>query len=142
MSWNSDPNDPRRYDDIIGLPHHVSETRPRMARQDRAAQFAPFAALTGLDAAMGETARRTEARITLDENALEELDRRLRELEGREGEAKIAVTYFRPDEKKAGGAHLTGEGTFRRIDALERRLLFSDGRKIPLEDIIDLVITE
>lgn len=58
MSWNSDPNDPRRYDDIIGLPHHVSETRPRMARQDRAAQFAPFAALTGFEGVIEDAAER------------------------------------------------------------------------------------
>ena len=70
MNWNGDPTDPHRYDDILGLPHHVSEVHPRMTRHDRAAQFAPFAALTGLDAAMGETARRTEQRIVLGNGAL------------------------------------------------------------------------
>jgi len=69
MSWNSDPNDPRRYDDIRHLPHHVSETHPRMSRHDRAAQFAPFAALTGLGAAIDETARRREERVLREEIA-------------------------------------------------------------------------
>ena len=142
MSWNSDPNDPRRYDDIIGLPHHVSETHPRMSRLDRAAQFAPFAALTGLDAAMGETARRTEARIELDENALEELDRRFRELGQRAEETAVAVTYFRPDGKKAGGAYLTAEGILRRIDTTARLLILADGTKIPLKDVAELEIVE
>ena len=142
MNWNGDPTDPHRYDDILGLPHHVSEVHPRMTRHDRAAQFAPFAALTGLDAAMGETARRTEQRIVLDENALEELDLRLRELERRPEETGVSVTYFRPDEKKAGGAYLTAEGTIRRIDGVRRLLILSEGTKIPLEDVIALDIRE
>ena len=142
MNWNGDPTDPHRYDDILGLPHHVSEVHPRMTRHDRAAQFAPFAALTGLDAAMGETARRTEQRIVLDENALEELDLHLRELERRPEETGVSVTYFHPDEKKAGGAYLTAEGTIRRIDGVRRLIILSDGTKIPLEDVIALDIRE
>ncbi len=142
MNWNQDRGDPHRYDDIIGLPHHVSEVHPRMTRHDRAAQFAPFAALTGLDAAMGETARRTEERIALDENALEELDRRLRELEQRQGDTPVAVTYFRQDEKKAGGAYRTAEGVLRRIDGENRLLFLADGTRIPMEDVVDLEITE
>ena len=142
MNWNSDPNDPRRYDDIIHLPHHVSETHPRMTRHDRAAQFAPFAALTGLDAAMGETARRTEQRIDLDENALEELDRKLRDLEQRPGGTAVAVTYFRPDGKKTGGAYLTAEGILRRVDSPARLLILADDTRIPLADVADLEILE
>ncbi len=142
MSWNSDPNDPRRYDDILGLPHHVSETHPRMTRHDRAAQFAPFAALTGLDGAMEETARRTQERIELDENALEELDRRFRELERRPGETTVSVTYFRPDGKKAGGAYFTAKGRLRRIDGAARLLILEDDTRILLEDIVDLEIVE
>ena len=93
------------YDDIIDLPHHVSETHPPMSRADRAAQFSPFAALTGYDAAVRETARMTERRIELDEGVKAELNARLNcILEHLSEHPQVSITYFMPDEKKSGGA--------------------------------------
>lgn len=106
-----------KYDDIIRLSRPVSEKHPRMSMTDRAAQFSPFAALTGYDAAVQETARRTDARIELDEDAKEEIDRRLRELQPGE---PVTVTYFRPDDRKAGGAYLTVTTEFLGFDPIAR----------------------
>ena len=120
-----------KYDDIIRLSRPVSEKHPRMSMTDRAAQFSPFAALTGYDAAVQETARRTDARIELDEDAKEEIDRRLRELQPGE---PVTVTYFRPDDRKAGGAYLTVTTEFLGFDPIARciRLTVST---IPVSDL-------
>ena len=126
-----------RYDDIIGLPHHVSDKRPQMSLRDRAAQFLPFAALTGYDDAIRETARLTDEKPELREDALELLDRRLAVLEANLGaRPEISVTFFKKDEKKQGGAYALKTGVVRRIDGYERRLLFEDGSSIPLADIL------
>lgn len=139
MNWNQDPGDPHRYDDMLFLPHHVSETRPRMSRLDRAAQFAPFAALTGLDDAMDETARLTQARTELADNAEDALDAVLRRLwEHREERPTLTVTYFRPDERKEGGAYCTVSGELENIDPLSGCLVLADRTKIPLGDILEL----
>ena len=120
-----------KYDDIIRLSRPVSEKHPRMSMTDRAAQFSPFAALTGYDAAVQETARRTDARIELDEDAKEEIDRRLRELQPGE---PVTVTYFRPDDRKVGGAYLTVTTEFLGFDPIARciRLTVST---IPVSDL-------
>lgn len=124
------------YDDIIHLPHHRSKNRPPMSMHDRAAQFAPFAALTGYDAAIRETARRTEAWTELTEEAAEELNRKLLFLQERLGEEpEITVTYFVQDEKKPGGTYVTYTGQLRRIDLTERRLCFLDRTEIPMDFI-------
>ena len=103
--------DEHRYDDIIDLPHHTSKKHPRMPLLDRAAQFAPFAALTGHEAAIKETARLTEEEIELDENRKELLDLRLQQLQECLAEQPmVTVTYFKPDEKKAGGAYVSVTG--------------------------------
>lgn len=129
----------RRYDDIIDLPHHVSPTRPRMDAETRAAQFAPFAALTGFGAVITETARTTEARIELDEGGREALDERLHTLAAHMDERPIvAVTYFVPDEKKTGGAYVTAHGAAKRLDLHERRLIMADGTAIPLDELYAL----
>ncbi len=139
MNWNQDNADPHRYDDILSLPHHVSETRPRMSRLDRAAQFAPFAALTGLDDAMDETARLTEGKLELADNALSELDGVLRRLmERREEHPSVTVTFFQPDDRKAGGAYRTIQGELLNVDPLTGTLVLADRTKIPLEDILDV----
>jgi hypothetical protein len=107
---------------------------------DRAAQFAPFAALTGHEAAIKETARLTEEEIELDENSKELLDLRLQELQERMSECpEVTVTYFCPDEKKAGGAYETVTGKVKKVDGYAGELVFSDGRRIGLERIIELV---
>jgi len=128
-----------RYDDIIHLPHHKSEIRKQMSILDRAAQFAPFAALTGYDAAVRETARLTEKRIEPDEDAVAEINRKLRQLyEEMADEPMVSVTYFRPDEKKSGGAYVTVTGVVKRVDAYARELVFTDGRSIPMDAVIGI----
>ena len=125
-----------RYDEIMRLPHHVSKTRPQMPMADRAAQFAPFAALTGYDAAIQETGRLTDEKIELDETALADLDRKYQCLKAACGEAPaVEITYFKPDDRKSGGAYLTITGTVKKVDDLEHQLILHDGTKIPMHTI-------
>ena len=128
-----------RYDEIINLPHHVSKTRPQMPMSDRAAQFAPFAALTGYDSAIKETGRLTDERIELDEEALTALNMKLRLLMDALGDApEITLLVFRPDARKAGGAYLTVTGRVRKVDEYARLMTLQDGTKIPMDDILDM----
>ena len=139
MNRNRNPQDPHRYDDMLDMPRPISALHPPMSRRDRAAQFAPFAALTGLGAAINETARQTERRIELGENALEELNDKLRVLQDRLGERpEVAVTFFCPDGQKPGGAYVTAAGVLRRIDGLRQKLCLEDGTEIPFEQILAL----
>lgn len=126
-----------KYDDIIDLPHHVSETHPPMSRADRAAQFSPFAALTGYDAAVRETARVTERRIELDEGVKAELNARLNcILEHLSEHPQVSITYFVPDEKKSGGAYRTVTGTVRKLDSFAKTLTLTDGTVVPMEEMV------
>lgn len=132
-------NNKRCYDDIINLPHHISSTHLQMARIDRAAQFSPFAALTGYEDALGETGRLTETRMELDEDAKEILDEKLRMLQERVREhPKVVFTYFMPDSKKAGGVYVTTEGRVKKIDGYEQNVVMDDGLKIPIADITNI----
>ena len=127
------------YDDIIDLPHHVSATRLRMSMIDRAAQFSPFAALTGYDAAIKETGRLTDERIELSEESRAALDRKQQLLmDNLADRPEVSVTYFVPDERKAGGAYVTVTGIVKKVDEYERLLILADGTKIPLDDILEL----
>lgn len=127
------------YDDIIRLPHHVSATRPQMSRENRAAQFSPFAALTGYDAAIRETARLTDARMELNEDTLAALDMKLGILADKlDDHPEIAVTYFQPDEKKEGGAYGIAAGMLKKIDDYARVLVFMDGKRIAIENILEI----
>ncbi|OUP64165.1 hypothetical protein [Sellimonas sp.] len=126
--------DEHKYDDIINMSHHVSDSRPRMSMLDRAAQFSPFATLTGYDAAVKETARLTDNRIGLDEYEKTALDEKLR-IALEHSEAEITILYFKPDERKAGGAYISATGRIREIDDYERMVILHDGLKIPIEDI-------
>ena len=97
-----------QYEDIINLPHHVSATRPQMSMLDRAAQFSPFAALTGYDAAIKETGRLTDEKIEMDEEALNILNMKFQILvDSLDDEPEVTFTYFKPDERKAGGAYIS-----------------------------------
>ena len=126
-----------KYDDIIDLPHHVSETHPPMSRADRAAQFSPFAALTGYDAAVRETARVTERRIELDEGVKAELNARLNcILEHLSEHPQVSLTYFVPDENKSGGAYRTVTGTVRKLDSVAKTLTLADGTVVPMEEMV------
>lgn len=128
-----------KYDEIMGLPHHVSKTRPQMPMLDRAAQFAPFAALTGYDSAIKETGRLTDERIELDEEALTALDMKFQILmEALEEEPEVSITYFKPDERKAGGSYLKVTGTLKKLDEYERILMLMNGQKIKLDAVLDI----
>lgn len=129
----------RKYDDIIHLPHHVSRTRSPMATIDRAAQFSPFAALTGYDAAVKETARLTDERVELDEYMKDALSHRLQIVADRVREhPEIEITYFQPDVKKNGGTYVTDTGTVKKIDEYERVVVMTDGTVIPINEIINI----
>ena len=124
------------YDDIIDLPHHVSDTRPRMSRLDRAAQFSPFAALTGYGAAIKETARLTDERVELGEYELMELNAGIHMLMERIDEhPQVKITYFKPDERKDVGAYLTVKSRAKRLNEYERFILLEDETEIPFDDI-------
>ena len=129
----------RNYDDIIDLPHHVSTTRPRMTNMDRAAQFSPFAAVVGYDAAVKETARLTDARVEMDENSKTILNEKLQMiLEHSDRNPEIMITYFVQDSKKAGGAYVSTTGILKKVDAYEQVLVMRDGTRIPLSDIFEI----
>ena len=128
-----------KYEDIIHLPHHVSSKRPQMPMIDRAAQFSPFAALTGYDDAISETGRLTDEKIDLSEEEKEVLDRKQQFLlEKIDERPALTVTYFVPDAKKSGGAYVTKSGNLKKIDAIERWMQLTDGTKIPLDDVADI----
>ena len=132
-------SDEHKYDDIIHLPHPVSRNHPQMLPLDRAAQFSPFAALTGHDAAIRETARLTEERSELDESRKEMLDERLQMIrENLSEEPEITFTYFKPDEKKSGGAYLTVIGKVKKINEYEHQILLEDGTVIAIENLFSI----
>ena len=127
----------RKYNEIMGLPHHVSKNRPQMPMSDRAAQFAPFAALTGYDSAMKETGRLTDERIELDVEALSALDMKYQLLmDALDDKPEVTITYFQPDERKAGGKYVSAVGTVKKVDDFERRITMQDGSKIPMDDVL------
>ena len=124
------------YDDIINLPHPTSARHPRMPMADRAAQFSPFAALTGHGAAIRETARLTDRKIELTEDEKAVLDEKLGLLNAAGGEA--VFTWFLPDERKDGGTYATAAGRVKKLDLLERRVILTDGSVIPAEDLLEI----
>ena len=127
------------YNDIINLPHHVSPTRPQMSMMDRAAQFSPFAALTGYDAAIKETGRLTDEKIELGEEELSILNMKFQRLvDSLDEEPEVNITYFKPDDRKAGGAYLTASGTVKKIDDFERIIFMKNGTKIPMDDVLSI----
>ena len=128
-----------KYRDMIDLPYPGESKHTRMPVRDRAAQFAPFAALTGFGAVLKETERITEKRIELDEYEKEKLDEKIRLiLEEKEIHPEITVTFFVPDEKKDGGAYVTVSGHIKRVDEAEHLLILEEGDKIPMEDIYEI----
>lgn len=139
------------YDDIIHLPHHRSKKHAPMPLIDRAAQFSPFAALTGHDAAIKETARLTGKRIELDEYEIAVLDEKLQriklQLDSKRGDniqlkimPEITVTYFQPDMRKDGGEYVTVTGNVKKMDEYTKSLVMSDGTRILIEDIIEIML--
>lgn len=144
-------SDGHKYDDIIHLPHPVSTVHPQMSLMDRAAQFSPFAALTGHEAAIRETERLTDEWVELDENRKEQLDERLRMirkyLSGRKDEQgshgeyplpEIRFTYFQPDGKKSGGAYVSVSGRVKKIDEYGHYVILEDGTALIIEHIFGM----
>lgn len=128
--------DDHRYDDILHLPHHVSPRRSRMSDWDRAAQFSPFAALTGYDATVRETARLVGRRTILAEDGCEELDRKhQRLLEHLSERPEITVTYFVPDLRKEGGEYVTVTGRLEKLIPTQQLMILEGDRRIFLEEI-------
>ena len=123
-----------KYDDIINLPHHVSKTHSQMPIEKRAAQFSPFAALSGHAEAISEAERLTHLRHDLSEHEAEQLDIKLQRLIERLPEKpEVSLTYFQPDPKKPGGSYITKRGTVRHIDWERRVIIFSDQSSVPLD---------
>ena len=128
-----------RYDDIINAPRPSFPQHPPMSMMDRAAQFSPFAALTGYDAAVRETARVTETRAELTETVKAELSNRLQMLmENLSAQPQVTVTWYVPDERKAGGAYHTVSGTVKKIDLYRRVLVLQEDREIPIDELFGL----
>lgn len=131
-----------KYDDILNLPHHVSNTRPHISMHDRAAQFSPFAALTGYDDTVKETARLTDEKLELTTDRINDLNQKIAFLkEHAEERPQITVEYFIPDEKKSGGKYVTLSGKFRRIDEYNHNMVFTSGEEIPLNDIFEIELS-
>lgn len=121
-----------KYDDIIDHPHFQSKDRPHMSMHDRAAQFSPFAALVGFDAAVEETGRLTEEKITLDGDRIAEINAVIQTLSPKD---TVHLTYFLPDLFKSGGMYLNMTGILKNVDSYEGVLKFVDGTDIPISDI-------
>ena len=133
--------DEHRYDDIINLPHYQSKKRAHMSLEDRAAQFASFAALTGHEEAIEETARLTEKKIVLDEAAKEAISEKLFEIsQSLDKKWNVSITYFKPDRFKEGGAYLTDIGVVKKIDEVEKIVVMDNGMRVEIEGIIGVGI--
>jgi len=127
------------YEDIVNLPPHISKKHPQPTMLERAARFAPFAAITGYEEMVLEEARVTEERIELDEGTLAMLNEKLNIIhDSLDSEPVVQITYFEPDKKKSGGAYISVTGTVKRIDEYERLVIMSDGKKIRIDEIFGL----
>lgn len=127
------------YEDIVDLPHHISKKHPQPTMADRAARFAPFAAITGYEEMVLEEARVTDDRIEMDESSKAALNEKLNMiLEFIDEQPEVSITYFEPDKRKAGGAYVTVTGTVKRIDEYEHLVIMTDGKKINIDEIYNL----
>ena len=128
-----------RLEDLIYQPHHVSATHPQMMISNRAAQFAPFQALTGYGEAIRETERLTDKRIELDESEKEKINLQLLWMKDRQEECpNVKLTYFVPDEKKEGGKYVTVSGRLKKMKESEHLLVLEDGTRIKIEEIVEI----
>ena len=124
------------YEDIVNLPPHISKKHPQPSMMDRAARFAPFAAITGYEEMVLEEARVTEEQIHLDEDAVALICEKINMIqEFIDEEPEVRITYFEPDKKKSGGAYITITGTPKRVDEYEQLLIMTDGKKIKFDSI-------
>ena len=128
-----------RYDDMIYMQNPTPTCKPRMSLYERAAQFSPFAALTGYDAAIDETGRLTDTKIDISEDMREKLDLKQNFLADIiDEQPEISVTYFIPDKKKSGGAYVTANGRLKQIDEYEQLIILTDGKKIPIQEVYSI----
>ncbi|MBQ7794915.1 MAG: hypothetical protein IJ366_10420 [Clostridia bacterium] len=131
-------NNENKYADIINLPRPASKRKP-MSMHDRAAQFSPFSALTGLDEELAETARITDSKFEITEDRAAELDKKIQLLIDHNGDPpEITVEYFVPDENKEGGAYVTVRGNFKRVDELTHNISLCDGTVIPADGLYSI----
>ncbi len=127
------------YEDILHLPYRKSTRRPRMTISDRAAQFSPFAALTGFDAAIAETGRLTDRRTDLEDYGSDLLNQTLLQLKQRlPQQPEISICYFLPDSRKSGGCYQTVTGNLKKLDLYRQRITLTDGQEIPMADIVSI----
>ena len=134
-------HDIHRYDDIIHLPHHVSKSRPQMSMANRAAQFSPFAALTGHNEAVKEEARLTVDKPLLNDDAKEILNQKLLIIQEQlDSSTTVEITYYEPDRNKSGGSIQTISGIVKKIDEYKKEVVFQDGHKIMINQILDINI--
>ena len=125
-----------KYDDMIYLPNPTPTCKPRMSLHDRAAQFSPFAALTGYEDAVEETARLTDTRLELSEDMKTILNEKMQMIvDNMDADPIVTITYFVPDKKKEGGAYVDVTGVVKEIDEYERCIVMTDKKKIPIEHI-------
>ena len=127
-----------KYERIVGLPHKQSSTRKHMSLHDRAAQFAPFAALTGYESSIQEKSRLTTQRLEIDEYEIEQLNYKLQIIAEHLGDMKVAITYFVPDALKSGGVYITKSGAVKQIDEYTKTVIMTDKTTIPIEEIINI----
>ncbi len=127
-----------RYADIIHLPHPVSKRHPRMSMAERAAQFSPFAALSGHDAAIAEAGRLTTERPMVDESMKWEISARL-QAAAVQAQQWLHITYFVPDSRKSGGAIIQVRGVLKKIDPYGRRIILQDGTEISIDDVVQVL---
>lgn len=128
-----------KYDDIINLPHHVSKKHPQMSLHDRAAQFSPFAALTGHKAAINETARLTDEKQILSEDVIAKLNEQLNLIkENISSNPIVTITYFVPDDRKSGGAYISNTGVVKKINEYNHTVILTDKTVIPIEQISEM----
>lgn len=135
-----------KYDNIIDLPHHVSKKHPQLGRDSYAAQFSPFAALTGYEDIVSETARATDEKTELDDDAKLRLSNKLKILlDHLDENPVISVTYFLPDKRKSGGRYVTADGIIKKYDDYEKIIYMTNGTVIRLDDLYEIsaqIITE
>ena len=132
-------NAEKKYADIISMPHHTSPNRPRMSEIDRAAQFSPFAALTGYEAAVQEAGRLTDSKLDISEDIKTFLNEKMQMIvDNIDSEPVISITHFVPDKKKAGGAYVTTTGIVKEISEYEHAIILTDRTTIPIEQIIEI----
>ena len=132
-------NAEKKYADIINMPHHTSPNRPRMPEGDRAAQFSPFAALTGYDSTVAEAGRLTDKKLDISEDAKTVLNEKMQMMLDRlDDKPIVTITYFVPDSRKDGGAYVSATGVVKEISAIARAIVFDDKTSIPIDQICEI----